>query len=88
MMSDEPTCPECGSKVGRPKCFLELGAACPRHEIYHEWQESQKPRMSEGEISTAIAFAKLELAEVEIGHRELRHCPGIQALADEGRRDD
>ncbi len=28
-----PKCPECGSEVYRPKCFHELGAGCPRHDI-------------------------------------------------------
>lgn len=30
-------CPECGVGADRPKCFFELGGACPRHDAsYYE----------------------------------------------------
>jgi hypothetical protein len=38
----EPECPECGVKVNRPKCFLELNSLeCPRHEIQKRWLTTQ-----------------------------------------------
>lgn len=39
----EPKCPECGAKVGRPKCLFELGpAGCPRFDLMDEWQERKR----------------------------------------------
>lgn len=37
-------CPEsgCGADVRRPKCFFELGAACPRHAIARKWREQNQ----------------------------------------------
>ena len=42
------------------------------------------------ELKIAIAFARLELLEVEAGKRSLLHCPGVEevakAIAEEIRR--
>lgn len=32
----EPSCPECGTGVLRPKCAFELGSDCPRHGLISE----------------------------------------------------
>jgi hypothetical protein len=34
------------------------------------------------ELKAAIAFAKLELLEIEAGKRELTRCPGVKNVAD------
>lgn len=34
----EPKCPDCGVDVNRPKCLLELGTECPRHDVRVNWK--------------------------------------------------
>jgi hypothetical protein len=43
----EPACPQCGSGVDRPKCLLELGGDCPRHEIRQKWIEACRKKNAE-----------------------------------------
>jgi hypothetical protein len=39
----EPTCPDCGAKVDRPRCMMDLDpSACPRHELRDTWLEEKK----------------------------------------------
>jgi hypothetical protein len=38
-------------------------------------------KLSKSELSLAMAFAKLEILEVEAGRRDLLSCPGIENLA-------
>jgi hypothetical protein len=37
--------------------------------------------MNERELKTAIAFAQLELLELEHGRRTLTQCPGVEKIA-------
>jgi NAD-dependent SIR2 family protein deacetylase len=43
-----PKCPDCYSRVDRPKCLFELNPAhCPRHGIRHRWEKLRKEMRDE-----------------------------------------
>lgn len=37
--------------------------------------------MSDAELRLALAFAKLEIIEVQAGKRTLTQCPGVESVA-------
>lgn len=57
---EEPTCSECGCKVGRPKCFLDMGGACPRHPILDAWTDALEQWRSSRPAATITEFYRDE----------------------------
>ena len=43
----EPKCPKCGVGALRPKCFWELGAACPRHDLVDAYRIAERRQQRE-----------------------------------------
>lgn len=52
-LTEEPTCPECGSGVLRPKCFYELGSDCPRRQVVDAYGGSTaiRQRLASGPLA-------------------------------------
>jgi hypothetical protein len=66
IQQNAPKCPDCHSTVMRPKCFLELGEDCPRHELQSAVNETihliekraELPRMWQYEASLIDTIGK------------------------------
>jgi hypothetical protein len=66
-----PVCLGSSEACGLSKCPLRGEAACPQCS----------PVIDDVTLRLAIAFARLELLELESGKRPLTACPGVENVA-------
>lgn len=55
-------CPECGSAAERPKCFWDMGGACPRHDP-DNYDQSPYVEVPDKDCAAAAAHIRTQQAE-------------------------